>query len=159
QEWRDSIAEAGVASRRVDQPSSVVYSYCTVRSSRDPRLTVGLIGLGNMGTAIAERLLDAGYALAVYNRTPEKADGLAAHGAAVEKAQADLVERVDVVLTSLADDEAFEAVASSVVANARPGTVLVDMSTISPAVSARIALLAKSAGVAYLRAPVSGNPS
>jgi 3-hydroxyisobutyrate dehydrogenase-like beta-hydroxyacid dehydrogenase len=120
---------------------------------------VGLIGLGNMGTAIAERLLDAGYELVVYNRTPEKAEALGARGAAVAKTSADLVEQVDVVITSLADDEALEAVAADVVAAARPGTVLVDMSTVSPAASARVASLADAASVAYLRAPVSGNPA
>jgi 3-hydroxyisobutyrate dehydrogenase-like beta-hydroxyacid dehydrogenase len=66
---------------------------------------------------------------------------------------------VDVVLTSLADDDALEAVASEVVDAARPGVVLVDMSTVSPAASARVATRAETASVAYLRAPVSGNPN
>ena len=112
-----------------------------------------------MGTAFAERLLDAGYDLLVYNRTPQRAEGLAARGAAVAETAASLAERVDVVLTSLADDDAFEAVAGEILAAARPGTVLVDTSTVSPAVSARVASLAEAASVAYLRAPVSGNPS
>jgi 3-hydroxyisobutyrate dehydrogenase-like beta-hydroxyacid dehydrogenase len=130
-----------------------------VRASHDPRLTVGLIGLGNMGTAIAERLLDAGFPLVVNNRTPEKAEVLEARGAVVATTPEDLVGQVDVVLTSLPDDEAFEAVAERVVSAARPGTVLVDMSTVSPAVSARVASLAEAASVDYLRAPVSGNPT
>jgi 3-hydroxyisobutyrate dehydrogenase-like beta-hydroxyacid dehydrogenase len=129
-----------------------------VRASPDPRLTVGLIGLGNMGTAIAERLLDGGYPLVVHNRTLEKAAPLEAHGAVVAKTPEDLVEQVDVVLTSLADDDAFEAVAGQVVGAAGAGAVLVDMSTVSPAVSARVASLAEAASVDYLRAPVSGNP-
>jgi 3-hydroxyisobutyrate dehydrogenase-like beta-hydroxyacid dehydrogenase len=143
----------------LDPPSPVVYSYWTVRALDDPSLTVGLIGLGNMGTAIAERLLDAKYELLVYNRTPEKADALTGRGAAVAKTSAGLAEEVDVVLTSLADDDALEAVAAEIVAAARPGTVLVDMSTVSPAASARVASLAEGASVAYLRAPVSGNPT
>jgi 3-hydroxyisobutyrate dehydrogenase-like beta-hydroxyacid dehydrogenase len=118
-----------------------------------------MIGLGNMGTAIAERVLDAGYPLTVYNRTPEKAEGIGARGAVVADTARDLAEQVDVVLTSLANDEAFEAVATDVVAAARPGTVLVDLSTVSPAVSARVASLAEDASVHYLRAPVSGNPT
>jgi 3-hydroxyisobutyrate dehydrogenase-like beta-hydroxyacid dehydrogenase len=130
-----------------------------VHASDDPRSTVGLIGLGNMGTAMAERLLDAGYELVVFNRTPEKAEPLAARGAAVAATYADLLERVDVVVTSLADDAALEAVASAVVEAARPGVVLVDVSTVSPNASARVASLAEAAGVPYLRAPVSGNPS
>jgi len=120
---------------------------------------VGLIGLGNMGTAIAERLLEGGYELLVYNRTPGKANALAARGAVVAESSADLAAQVDVVLTSLANDEALEAVAAEVVGAARPDTVLVDMSTVSPALSARVASLAEAASVAYLRAPVSGNPT
>jgi 3-hydroxyisobutyrate dehydrogenase-like beta-hydroxyacid dehydrogenase len=130
-----------------------------VRASHDPRLTVGLIGLGNMGTAIAERLLDAGYPLVVNNRTPEKAEAFVPRGAVLAATPGDLAEQADVVLTSLPDDEAFEAVAANVVAGARPGTVLVDVSTVSPTVSARVASRAEGASVRYLRAPVSGNPS
>ena len=120
---------------------------------------MGLIGLGNMGTAIGERLLDAGYPLVVNNRNREKADAFGVLGAAVAATPEDLVAQVDVVLTSLADDEAFEEVAGRVVAAASPGTVLVDMSTVSPDASARVASLAELASVRYLRAPVSGNPS
>jgi 3-hydroxyisobutyrate dehydrogenase-like beta-hydroxyacid dehydrogenase len=120
---------------------------------------VGLIGLGHMGTAFAERVLDAGFSLLVHNRTRQKAEPLAARGARVAASAGDLADRVDVVLTSLADDEALEAVAREVLRQARPGTVLVDLSTVSPAVSARVAAQAEAASVDYLRAPVSGNPS
>jgi 3-hydroxyisobutyrate dehydrogenase-like beta-hydroxyacid dehydrogenase len=120
---------------------------------------VGLIGLGNMGTAVAERVLAAGYPLLVYNRSPEKAHALMARGASVAESAAELASEVDVVLTSLADDQAFEGVAREVVAAARPGTALVDLSTVSPAASGRIASKAEAASVAYLRAPVSGNPA
>jgi 3-hydroxyisobutyrate dehydrogenase-like beta-hydroxyacid dehydrogenase len=112
-----------------------------------------------MGTAIAERLLDAGYPLVVNNRTPAKAEALAALGALVATTPEELVERVDVVLSSLANDVAFEEVAGRVIAAAPPGAVLVDLSTVSPEVSARVAALAESASVRYLRAPVSGNPT
>jgi 3-hydroxyisobutyrate dehydrogenase-like beta-hydroxyacid dehydrogenase len=130
-----------------------------VGASNDPRLTAGVIGLGNMGTAIAERLLDAGYELRVFNRTAAKAEPLAARGAVVADSAGELAADVDVVLTSLPDDAAFEAVAGEVIARARPGTVLVDLSTVSPAASARVAAAAEEASVAYLRAPVSGNPT
>jgi 3-hydroxyisobutyrate dehydrogenase-like beta-hydroxyacid dehydrogenase len=120
---------------------------------------VGLIGLGNMGSAFAERLLDAGFDLAVSNRSPEKAAPLAARGATVADTAADLAGRVDVVLTSLSDDDAFESVAASVAGAARAGTVLADLSTVSPDASARVAALAERASLLYLRAPVSGNPS
>jgi len=118
-----------------------------------------LIGLGNMGTAFAERLLDAGYGLVVMNRTPAKAAPLEARGATLAGSYADLAERADVVLTSLADDDALDEVAAALLAVAKPGTVLVDTSTVSPAVSARVAERAEKASVAYTRAPVSGNPT
>ena len=120
---------------------------------------MGLIGLGNMGTAIAERLLGAGYPLRVNNRTPEKAQALGALGAEVAATPEELVQQVDVVLTSLANDAAFEDLTGRVIAAARAGSVLVDMSTVSPDASARVASLAESASVRYVRAPVSGNPS
>ena len=124
-----------------------------------PTETIGFIGLGIMGRPMALNLLKAGYPLVVHNRTPEKAEGLAARGAVVAATPAELVAQVDIVLTSLADDDALTAVAADVVAAARPGIVLVDMSTVSPAASARVADLAEEASVEYLRAPVSGNPS
>ena len=119
---------------------------------------MGLIGLGNMGSAFAERLLDAGYQLVVYNRSRAKTESLTARGAVVAETAADLAAAVDIVLTSLSDDDAFESIAASVVGAARPGTILVDTSTVSPGASARVAALAEQASVLYLRAPVSGNP-
>jgi 3-hydroxyisobutyrate dehydrogenase-like beta-hydroxyacid dehydrogenase len=120
---------------------------------------VGLIGVGNMGTAVAERLLEAGFSVTVFNRTPEKAEALAARGANVAASPAELLDQVEVLLTSLADDDALLEVAGDAVAHARPGLVFVDLSTVSPAASARVAELADAAGIEYLRAPVSGNPS
>jgi 3-hydroxyisobutyrate dehydrogenase-like beta-hydroxyacid dehydrogenase len=131
-----------------------------VSARQDPRPAVGVIGLGNMGTAVCERLLAAGYDLRVFNRTRAKAEALAAQGGAVVAESADrLAASVDVVLTSVADDDALEAVATEVASAAPPGALLVDLSTVSPGASARVARLADEAGMLYLRAPVSGNPS
>jgi 3-hydroxyisobutyrate dehydrogenase-like beta-hydroxyacid dehydrogenase len=143
----------------LDPRPGFVYSYWTVRASQDPRPTVGLIGLGNMGTAIAERLLDAEYPLVVSNRTSEKAEPLLSRGAVAALTPGELAARADVVITSLSDDDALESVAATVLDAARPGTVLVDVSTVSPAASTRVATRADAASVDYLRAPVSGNPS
>ncbi len=112
-----------------------------------------------MGAAVGERLLAAGYPLAVHNRTPGKAEALARAGAEVAASLDALARQVDVVVTSLSDDDALTAVAASIARSARPGTVLVDLSTVSPGGSARVAALLGEAKVAYLRAPVSGNPS
>ena len=120
---------------------------------------MGLIGLGNMGSAFAERLLDAGYDLVVHNRSRGRAAPLVARGATEAGSPAELAAAVDVVLTSLPDDGVLESVAAAVVAAARPGTVLADLSTVSPGASARVAAAAEDAAVLYLRAPVSGNPT
>ena len=126
---------------------------------RDHRQLVGLIGLGNMGAAVGERLLAAGHDLVVHNRSREKTETLASRGAVVAETPADLAAAADVVFTSLSDDAALEAVAGAVAGAARPGAVLVDLSTVSPTASARVAVLADRASLAYLRAPVSGNPA
>ncbi len=152
-------SKARATGSTLDQALPFVYSYWTVLAPSDPRPPVGLIGLGNMGTAFAERLLDAGYPLVVSNRTPGKTEALAAMGAAVAPSPAQLAEQVDVILTSLSNDEAFESVATAAIAAARPGSVLVDLSTVSPAASTRVAELAEAASVGYVRAPVSGNPT
>jgi 3-hydroxyisobutyrate dehydrogenase len=130
-----------------------------VSANQDPRPAVGLIGLGNMGTAFAERLLDAGYDLVVHNRTPQKAERLAGLGATAAGSPAAVAEVADVILTSLSDDDALEAVVPLVAAAARPGAVLADLSTVSPDASARVAAVADEASLLYVRAPVSGNPS
>jgi 3-hydroxyisobutyrate dehydrogenase-like beta-hydroxyacid dehydrogenase len=120
---------------------------------------VALVGLGNMGQAVAERLLDAGRPLHVHNRTPGRDESLVARGATRLDSAADALASADVCLQLLADDAAVEAVAGEVLAGAQPGTLLVDMSTISVAASARVADAAAERGVDYLRAPVSGNPT
>lgn len=112
-----------------------------------------------MGSAFGERLLDTGFDLVVYSRTRERSEPLADRGATVAGSVADLAASVDTVVTSLPDDDALESVAAAVAGSAGPGTLLVDTSTVSPTSSARVAALAESASLGYLRAPVSGNPS
>jgi len=112
-----------------------------------------------MGTPIAERVLEAGFPLAVWNRTPSRAEAFVARGATALASPAAALEEAEVCITMLTDDDALEAVASEVLAGARSGTTLVDMSTVSVAVSERVAERADAAGVEFLRAPVSGNPT
>lgn len=112
-----------------------------------------------MGAAVGERLLDAGYDLVVHNRSREKTAALADRGAEVADTAAELAGAVDIVFSSLADDAALAAVVEAVAAAARRGTVLADLSTVSPPASARVAALAEQASLGYLRAPVSGNPA
>jgi 3-hydroxyisobutyrate dehydrogenase-like beta-hydroxyacid dehydrogenase len=124
-------------------------------------MTVAVVGLGKMGEAIAERVLDGGFPLVVSNRTRERAAPLAARGATVLDSAAEALQEAEACLTALADDAAVEAVLlgeGGVLAAARPGTTLVEMSTVSVASSERVAAASAAAGVHYLRAPVSGNP-
>jgi 3-hydroxyisobutyrate dehydrogenase-like beta-hydroxyacid dehydrogenase len=122
---------------------------------------VAVLGLGNMGEPIAERILAAGFPLSVWNRTPEKAAALVERGAGQLGSPDEALRKADVCVTVLADDFAFEDVVlgeHGVLAGARPGTSLVDMSTISVDASERVAGRAAQTGVGYLRAPVSGSP-
>jgi 3-hydroxyisobutyrate dehydrogenase-like beta-hydroxyacid dehydrogenase len=125
-------------------------------------VSIAVVGLGNMGTAIAERLLDAGYGLAVYNRTPGRDESLVARGAMRLDAPTLALATTDVCVVSLPDDAAVDAVVcgeNGVLAGARSGTTLIETSTISVSASAGVAEAAAERGVAYLRAPFSGNPT
>lgn len=125
-------------------------------------MDVAIAGLGRMGLPIAERILAAGHGLTVYNRSPGKAEGLVERGAREAGAPGELLREAEVCVTMLADDAALEEIVSApdgILAGARPGTILVDMSTVSVAASSRVAAAADRAGVHFLRAPVSGNPS
>lgn len=100
---------------------------------------VAVLGLGNMGQAIAERLLDAGHRLTVWNRSPGKAEPLTARGAREARDIDDAVSGADVVITSLAGDDAVRAVLLPGGA-ARPSVIgtVVECSTVSPATSAAL---------------------
>jgi 3-hydroxyisobutyrate dehydrogenase-like beta-hydroxyacid dehydrogenase len=127
-------------------------------------MDVGVVGLGKMGEAIARRLLAAGHSLTVWNRTPARAEALAAEGARVADRPADVWERAGTVVTMILDDQALRDVTAGdggLLAGGAAGgdRVLVEMSTVSVAASREVAAAAVRAGVGYLRAPVSGNPS
>jgi 3-hydroxyisobutyrate dehydrogenase-like beta-hydroxyacid dehydrogenase len=122
-------------------------------------MQVAVLGLGKMGEQIAQRLLDAGHELCVWNRTADRASGLAAAGARVLSSPREACEAAEVCVTMVLDDRALVDVTNELFAEPREGAVLVDMSTVSPAASRQVADAAVAAGVVYLRAPVSGNPS
>jgi len=122
-------------------------------------MDVAIVGLGRMGQALARRLLDQGHRVAVWNRSPGPAQELQAAGAEVLGDLAAAWANGRPVITFLADDAAVEAVCADLIATAPAGGLLIEMSTISQAASARVADAAQAAGVRYLRAPVSGNPT
>jgi 3-hydroxyisobutyrate dehydrogenase-like beta-hydroxyacid dehydrogenase len=122
--------------------------------------TIGFIGLGNMGSRMASRLLEAGFPLGIYNRSPEKIRPLAAQGAAVYDSPRELAQHADVVLSSVSDDAAVEQVligADGALAGARPGATLIDLSSVHPDTSRKVAAAAAEQGVAMLDAAVSGS--
>lgn len=121
---------------------------------------VGFIGLGRMGSAMAGRLVGAGLEVSVYNRSAERCRPLVERGARMAASPAAAAGQADLVISMLADGPALLAVAlgpEGVLAGARPGLVLADMSTVAPGESARVAEACAAAGVGYLRAPVTGS--
>jgi 3-hydroxyisobutyrate dehydrogenase len=124
--------------------------------------TLGWVGTGRMGYALATRLLEAGCDLAVYNRTRAKAEPLAELGATVVDTPAELTDR-DIVFTMVAGPEDFKAVVigeNGLLSRSDVGPpVIVDSSTVSPEASAEVRAHTDARDVALLAAPVSGNPS
>lgn len=120
---------------------------------------VGFIGLGIMGQGMARNLLKAGFPLWVWNRTTSKMEPLVAEGAQAATSPADLASKVDVVITCVSDTAAVEEVLlgeGGVIHGARPGALVIDMSTISPHATRRIAAKLQEQGIHMLDAPVSG---
>lgn len=120
--------------------------------------SLGWVGAGRMGHALAARLLSNGHELAVYNRTREKALGLVEQGATLVDEVADLADR-DIVFTMVAGPADVEQVVEALLSKpgVQPG-LIIDSTTISPSSGERIRARALERGTAMLAAPVSGNP-
>ena len=124
------------------------------------QVKLGFIGLGNMGSRIAQRLLDHGYQLSVYDLDPAKAEAVAAKGGTVAKNILELAHTVDVLLSCLTNDEAVRSVytgPSGIFAGARPGTIVLEMSTISPESSRELHKLGARRSVEVLDVAISGS--
>jgi 3-hydroxyisobutyrate dehydrogenase-like beta-hydroxyacid dehydrogenase len=121
---------------------------------------LGFIGLGNMGSRIAQRLLDNGYKVFVYDRNIAKADAIAARGGVVAKNILELARSADVILSCLTNDEAVQSVfdePEGLFAEARPGTIVLEMSTISPESSRKLHKLGAKRGIEVLDVAISGS--
>jgi 3-hydroxyisobutyrate dehydrogenase len=121
---------------------------------------LGFIGMGHMGSHMAQRLLDAGYQVTVYDRTEEKAKALGQRGARVAKTPKDLAANCQVVLACVTNDQAQHDVMfgpDGALAGTHTGSVIIDLSTVSPDASRRLYQAAKEQGVSTIDAAVSGS--
>jgi 3-hydroxyisobutyrate dehydrogenase-like beta-hydroxyacid dehydrogenase len=129
-------------------------------SSGTSRPRIGFIGLGGMGSRMASRLVTAGYRVTAYDRREDRTEQLRQRGAEPAESPGAVAASVDIVLSSVTDDAALEAVMygeSGVLGAARAGSVIIDMSTVRPHTSARLFNVGRKSGIAVLDAPVSGS--
>ena len=124
------------------------------------QVKAGFVGLGNLGSRTAQRLLDHGYQLSVYDMDLAKAEAIAARGGVVAKNILELARTADVLLSCLTNDEAVRSVYTGpegVFAGARSGTVILEMSTISPESSREVHRLGARGGIEVLDVAISGS--
>lgn len=120
---------------------------------------IGFIGLGIMGKPMSKNLLKAGYSLVVYDVVAKSVEELAAAGAAAGNSAADVAKQCSIIITMLPNSpHVLEAVLgkNGVLEGAKPGTILIDMSSIAPLVSKEISEKLEEKGIVLLDAPVSG---
>ena len=120
---------------------------------------VGFIGLGIMGQGMAHNIGQTGFPLTVWNRTASRMQGLVAAGAAASSSPADCARQSDIIITCVSDTPDVEQVLlgeNGVIHAAAPGSLVIDMSTISPQVTQKIAAALAEKGIFMLDAPVSG---
>ncbi len=121
---------------------------------------IGFIGLGRMGTPMSKNLLRAGFQLKVFDIVPAKVSDIVASGAVPAESPADAAQGMDLVISMILDDATLAKVAladDGVLRGLARGAIYVDMSTVSPMASARVAEAAETQGIVYLRAKVSGS--
>ena len=124
-------------------------------------LAVACIGLGRMGSGITRNIQRAGFALTVYNRTPEKAKPFVDAGATAARTPREAAAAADVVVTNLMDDASVIATMmgeDGILAGMRQGAIHIGTTTISPKVSTRLAQLHAAQGSHYIAGPVAGRP-
>lgn len=124
--------------------------------------SVGFIGVGNMGNPMAANVLKAGFTLTVFDLHAPAMENLVQAGAKRAASAQEVVERSEIVLTSLPaspDVEAAYLDPGGLIARAKPGTVLIDLSSVLPSTPRKIEPRAKERGVHFLEAPVSGGVS
>lgn len=119
----------------------------------------GLIGLGNMGAPVAQRLLQRGHAVLAFDTSAARLEEAKSHGARVAPDTGEVARQCGTVVLSLPNPKAVRSVTESIVENGSKGTVIVDLSTNDPATAQQMSKLAAQRGMSYIDAPVSGGPS
>jgi 3-hydroxyisobutyrate dehydrogenase len=122
-------------------------------------MQIGIAGLGKMGSAIAQRLIEVGHDLTVWNRSPEKARPLANAGAKVATNPADVARNAQTVITILSDAAAIDAVyggPAGLLAGDVTGKLFIEMSTVAPATETALAEKVRAKGAALVECPVGG---
>ena len=125
-----------------------------------PLPVIGFIGAGRMGLPMIANLLRAGFTVHAYDILAERVALVSALGAVPASSIAAATAEADIVISMIMDDTVLETVAlgeDGVLNAASPDTLFVDMSTVSPVVSQKVAAVASDRGIAYLRAKVSGS--
>jgi 3-hydroxyisobutyrate dehydrogenase-like beta-hydroxyacid dehydrogenase len=123
---------------------------------------VGFIGVGNMGNPMAGNVLKGGFSMTVFDKSTKAMENLVQAGAKAAKSARDVVEASEIVLTCLPaspDVEALYLGAGGLIELARPGTILIDLSSVLPSTPRKLEPAAKARGVHFLEAPVSGGVS
>ena len=131
-----------------------------MKSLTASQVKLGFIGLGNMGSRIAQRLLDHRYPLVAYDMNVAKAEAIVAKGGFAAKNILELTRTVDVILSCLTNDEAVQSVYTGpegAFAQARSGTIVLEMSTISPESSRELHTLGAKSGIEVLDVAISGS--
>jgi 3-hydroxyisobutyrate dehydrogenase len=124
-------------------------------------IKIGWIGLGNMGSPMSQRLINAGFSVTVYNRSKAKEEALQLMGATVASSPRLLIEQVDVIIIMVTDDQAIREIFTGenglLSSKERSGKIIINMSTVSPGISKEMSSRCAQQGDLYLDAPVSGS--
>src|SRR5687767_3535878 len=124
-------------------------------------MKIGFIGLGNLGTPIAENILQNGHELYVYNRTASKTKPLTDKGATACSTIKEVAAACTVIITMVSDDKALKSVSEGtdgLIKNMQPGSVHISMSTILPLTAEELSKQHTQQGSHYLASPVFGRP-
>src|SRR5207249_3629891 len=142
-------------------PGKRRYAFQVMNIAQPGTTRVGFVGMGLMGLPMAQRVLEGGYQLTVFNRTAEKARPLVEAGATQAGSPAEVAAASDVVVTVVTDTPDVVQVVTAdggLLAGAHEGLTWIDMSTISPNATRELGALVAARGVETLDAPVSGGP-